>query len=335
MQDEHDPMSQLSAHLDRGWDLVSRGDLGGAEVSARKSLELDEDSPDAHNLLGYVMQAEGRAEDALEHYRAALDLDESYVDAMLNAADVLIHPLGDFDEALRMVRGAIEWLEEDELEERTDALLLEIDIHLFRGDEAAAASVARELPDGPFDNPALALQVGRARLDVGDIEGAEPLIRAAAEQRPPIADAFYYLALVLEAKADPRGALVAFLQTRELDLAAPPTPWSLPPDQFERRVQAALQRLEPELSRPLEGALVVVTDLPGAEVVAEGVDPRMPLLLDALTGHGEPIRVGRVFVYRRNLERVAAGPLEIESEVLRALVAELSATMTELGGPPS
>ena len=325
-------MSQLSAHLDRGWDLVSRGDLGGALVSARKSLELDEDSPDAHNLLGYVLQAEGRAEDALEQYRAALELDESYVDAMLNAADVLIHPLGEFDEALQMVRGAIEWLDEDEIDERTDALLLEIDIHLFKGDEAAAASVARELPDGPFDNPALALQVGRARLDVGNIEGAEPLIRAATEQRPPIADAFYYLALVLEAKSDPRGALVAFLQTRELDLVAPVAPWSLQPDQFERRVQAALQSLEPELSRPLEGALVVVTDLPGAEVVAEGVDPRMPILLDALTGPGEPLRVGRVFVYRKNIERVAAGPLEIESEVVRALAGELAATMTELGG---
>ena len=51
-QGDRGPMDQFAAHLDRGWDLVSRGDLAGALVSAEKSLELDAASPEAHNLLG-------------------------------------------------------------------------------------------------------------------------------------------------------------------------------------------------------------------------------------------------------------------------------------------
>lgn len=328
MDDEtQQPMGQLSAHLDRGWDLVSRGDFAGAVMSAEKSLELDQDSPDAHNLLGYIFQSEGRPEEALEHYRAALELDESYVDAMLNAADVLVHPLRRWDEALELVREALDWLEPDEIDERADALLLEVEIHLARGDREAARKTAKELPDGPFENPALPMSVGRACLEVGDLDRAEPLLLAALGEHPS-ADAHYYVGLVHEARERPRDALLSFLRARELDLVAPPLPWSLAPEQFEGRVQTALGRLSPEHSARLEGALVVVTDLPGAEVVAEGIDPRLPVLLDALPPpeSTQAPRAGRVFVYRRNVERVAMGLLEVENEIVRALEAELDAT---------
>ena len=66
--DDEGPMDQLNAHLDRGWDLVSRGDLAGALRSAERSLEIDGESPEAHNLIGYVHMLEGHAEKALEHY---------------------------------------------------------------------------------------------------------------------------------------------------------------------------------------------------------------------------------------------------------------------------
>jgi len=94
-------------------------------------------------------------------------------------------------------------------------------------------------------------------------------------------------------------------------------------------VQSALQQLPEALSSALEGALVIITDLPGAEVVADGLDPRMPVLLDAVSDTSPP-RVGRVFVYGRNIERVAPGLLEVEAEVARALETELRASFPEL-----
>src|SRR5919106_6255208 len=101
-------MDQFSAHLDRGWDLVQRGDARGAEASARRALELDPNSPEAHNLLGFVAALQGEGEEAIEAYRQAIALDDTYLEAMLNAAEVYIHPLGEYDESIRIIDHALE-----------------------------------------------------------------------------------------------------------------------------------------------------------------------------------------------------------------------------------
>ena len=79
-------MDQLSAHLDRGWDLAQKGDAAGASACAKRALEIDAQSPEVHNLLGYTSALTGDSEEALEHYRQAIALDETYLEAMLNAA---------------------------------------------------------------------------------------------------------------------------------------------------------------------------------------------------------------------------------------------------------
>jgi predicted Zn-dependent protease with MMP-like domain len=153
----------------------------------------------------------------------------------------------------------------------------------------------------------------------------------------PSADAFYYQGLVREARGDARGATVSFLQAREADLHAEPPPWSLNQTQFERRVQAAVRRLPERLSVRIEGALVVVSDMPGPEVVAEGVDPHVGVLLDELLdASGQAAqndqgaeRAGRVFIYQRNIERWADGADQLEDEILRALEHELTLTFME------
>jgi Flp pilus assembly protein TadD len=118
-------MDQFSAHLDRGWDLAQRGDSRGAELSARRALEIDAQSPEAHNLLGYVAALQGDFEDAIENYRQAIALDDTYLEAMLNAAEVYIHPLGDFEQAISLCEQALDLVENDD--ELVDALLLYFD----------------------------------------------------------------------------------------------------------------------------------------------------------------------------------------------------------------
>lgn len=324
-------MDQFSAHLDRGWDLISRGDFAGAKLSAEKSLELDTEAPEAYNLLGYIQAAQGHAEDALEHYRQAIELDETFVEAMLNAAEVLIHPLHDFDAALELVDDALDLAETDD--EIADTLLVKFDIHMHRGDEAAAAQVARELPRGPFENARLDFLLGRACFEVGDLESAEPLLVRAVEREPRNPDAYYYLALLRDAQEDSRAATVAFLRSRELDLAQPPPGNSLTQAQFEARVQAAIHRLPEPMRKVLEGALVVVGAMPGPEIVADGVDPRAPLLLDDHEAREGAPRVGRLFVYQRNVERMAADLVELEEELAQGLQQELVHTFPGLTAP--
>lgn len=319
-------LEQLSAHLDRAWDLVSRGDLPGAMKSANKSLELDGDSPEVHNLLGYVSAMEGRGEEALEHYEKALELDETFVEAMLNAAETCIQPLEEWDRAIEYVESALEWIAEDE--ELADALLLEVEAYFGKKDLDGARGVLARVPKGPFENPALTFAVGRAYFDLGMPDEALPHLERALSADPQQADAAYYLGMVLEGKGERRGASVAFLQSRDAELRRTPKLERVPGGEFEKRVRAALGKIPAKAQQILEGALVLVGDMPGAEVVAEGIDPRIPILLDDITRNPEgelPIKVGRLFVYQRNVERTIPQPslIAIEDAIVKFLAEEI------------
>lgn len=319
------PMDQLSAHIDRAWDRMAKGDAAGALRSAEKAAELDRESPEVQNLLGYVLAASARPEEAVEHYRQAIELDESFVEAMLNAAEVLIVPLRDFDGAIALVEQSLEWIEEDV--ELADALLLEVDAHLGKGDRDAALRVLERTPPGPFDNAAVEIALGRAWLDLGSVDAAEPHLTHALELDADASDAHYYLGLCHEQREDLPAMAMAFLRARDAELRSAPPSGPLTSQEFEERVRGAIRALPKELAVAIEGAFVIVGDVPGAEVVAEGVDPRIPVLLDGLSEEGEPPHAGRVFVYRRNVERVGLG--EERATIERAIIDELRHTFAE------
>jgi Flp pilus assembly protein TadD len=322
-------MDQFSAHLDRGWDLIQRGDAVGAEASARRALELDSDSPEAYNLLGFVAALRGEYEEAREHYRQAIALDDTYLEAILNAAELHIHPLPDFEEAERLCDDALELVETDE--ERVDALLLKFDALLGQGRADAARDLCRRFPPPPYTNPAHAFLVGRAHYEVGDKKRAIPLIEESTRVTPDSAEAFYYLGLVRDEQGDEPASTRAFLRSRELDLDAPIASWALSPAAFQEAVAASIEGLDPELSAWLDPGDVYVTTLPGAEVVVDGVDPRALLMIDSVTdsdlddpAEPESGRM-RLFVYQRNIERIAGSVEQLVSEIRAALEAELSA----------
>jgi tetratricopeptide (TPR) repeat protein len=226
----HAGMDQFTAHLDRGWDLVHRGDLRGAQLSAEKSLEVDPQAPEAHNLLGYVKAALGHAEEALELYRTAISLDDTFVEAMLNAAEVLIHPLHDFDGALGMIEEALDFAENPD--ETADALLLKYDAYAHQGDRDGARRVVRTFPEGPFESARLDFLVGRAHFESGDQHKALRLLKHAIELEPGYGDAHYTLGLVHETLGDSKAMVIAFLRAR----APPSMSWCEP------RSRACLRR---------------------------------------------------------------------------------------------
>jgi tetratricopeptide (TPR) repeat protein len=314
-------MDRLSAHLDRGWELVTQGDLNGAMASAEQTLELDGDSPDAHNLIGYIHAANGNLDMALEHYRQAIDLDEHYLEAMLNAAELLIHPLGSFAEAIRVLDQALESCQT--ADDIADASVLKVDALLQQGDRAAAGELLMGLPEGPFENQQLDFLIGRAHFELDQINEAEALIERAASHSDASADVSYYLGLLRDRQGRAGEASLAFLKTRHLDSLLPQPPWSPSHAHFESVVQTALRALPNELAQRLEGSLIMVTDLPGLEVVAEGIDPRTPLLLDEIASTPDGQEQRRMFVYQRNIERLIRQPLGLQEDVLEILSREL------------
>ncbi len=337
-------MDQFSAHLDRGWELVQKGDTRGAAASARRALELDPSSPEAHNLLGFVAAMEGEGDDAVEAYQQAIALDETYLEAMLNAAEVYISPLGDFDQAIRMCDQALDLAEVDE--EVIDALLLKFDALMGKSQRDEARDVLAHIPEGPYENPGHLFLVGRAHYELGDVDKARKFVEEAADKDPRHAEAHYYLGLVRDELGDGKGATVAFLRSRELDLLHGMPPWAPPRDTWEKTAASAFQQLNPLLSKYVSGADVFISDVPGVELVAEGVDPRALVLLDGFDAGDDgdeggapladdwrsrrvPARASRVFIYAINVARQAGQPATIEGELLVALEREITSTFLE------
>ncbi|HEY5955354.1 MAG TPA: tetratricopeptide repeat protein [Polyangiaceae bacterium] len=320
-------MDQFSAHLDRGWDLVQRGDPQGAEQSARRALEIDSQSPEAYNLLGYVAALQGDFEEAVEHYRQAIALDDTYLEAMLNAAEVCIHPMGEFDDALALCEQALDLAENDD--EIVDALLLCFDAHLGRGDVEMAKDVCRRFPKGPFENTSHTFLVGRAFFEIGEVQRAAELIEASIQTNAANPDAHYYLGLIRDERGDMAGATEAFLKARELDLEFPPAPWSLSRETFRVTVERAILALSPEHRAYLRPGEVYLADVPGVEAVVDGVDPRTAVLIDALQGENAISSSARVFVYQNNVERLAGGITGVEREITAAIEREIVALFIE------
>lgn len=319
-------MDRLSAHLERGWDLAQRGDSQGAKTSARRALELDEQAPEAHNLLGYAAALAGDFEAALESYRRALSLDDNYFEVLLNAAEILIHPLVDYSGALEMCQRALD-LAEDE-EERVDTLLLMFDALLGEGRAGEARQLCVQFPREAMENPHHTFLVGRAFYEVGDLERAAPLLGAALEAGADNAEAQYYAGLLHDELGRRDQATGAFLQARALDLRAEPASWSLSPEAFEMLLKRAVAGLDPALQAILRPGECYVADLPGVELVVDGVDPRALLLVDDIE-HLDGKPRARAFVYQRNLERLAGALEALQDEVQGALERELSAVVEE------
>lgn len=341
-------MDRLTAHLDRGWDLAQHGDVRGAEAAAQKALEIDPDAPEVHNLLGYVAALAGEPEEAVEHYRQALALDEGYFDAMLNAAEVLCFPLGEYEEAIEMCDEALTWAESDE--EKADALLVKIDALLAVRDDDKVRRALAAMPSSvlgappakkePSDEERLTgterdpvrflFAVGRAWFEVGEHERAFEFLEKALAADPFHGEANYYAALALELRGDQPLAVEHFLRVRKLDERTPAPTWSLSEASFFAAVERAVAALDPALRRFVEHAQVWIVALPGLEVICDGVDPRAPLLLDGIATPDNPgPPCARVFAYQRNIERPLGSAAELHDELVRLFEQEITATFLE------
>jgi tetratricopeptide (TPR) repeat protein len=90
-----------------GCSLHGRGQHDKAIFCWRKTLDLDEDYPDAHVRIAEAMWAKGELEQARRHYLAGLRQDRGSTDTLLDLGQLLIE-MGRNDEAGEKIRHAIE-----------------------------------------------------------------------------------------------------------------------------------------------------------------------------------------------------------------------------------
>ena len=82
------------------------GALDLAERACRKAVRGDRRDARTRNVLGVIIAAQGRIEEALKHFRAALALDPRSVHAATNLADAALN-LGRFEEARTTLENAL------------------------------------------------------------------------------------------------------------------------------------------------------------------------------------------------------------------------------------
>lgn len=348
-------MDAITAHLDRGWDLLGRGDFSAARVSAHHILQLDSDSPEGHTLLGAIAAAEGDPEEALELFRRALDADPDYLDALIYAAETAIHPLGDFAYALTLCDEAEELIGEQE--EMLDVWLLRAEAHIGQGDCQAAQRALDMLPSGGFPEASYQLRVGRVCLDVDRRQEAIERLEHALEEPSCALDAHYLLGLAKESEGRLAEAMHHLLKVHQLDNQLPRPNWAQPPERFREMAERAVGALPDSVSAQLAGVPLQVREYPALELVADGFDPRAMVMFAGISAeaaaaavsstrrrrpsNGDPseaasdpepggeLAVDRdgaalscVFVFQRNVERFACSVDAAAEELRRALVQE-------------
>ena len=129
--------SRYTAHLDRGWSLLDRGDFRQARNSALQALKIRPEVPDGAMLMAAICLAEADPDSSLEWYERAIEADPEYVDAHLAAAQILLYDLDEPQRALTRAEIARE-LDEATLADQLDLGILEIEALLGLGDYVGA-----------------------------------------------------------------------------------------------------------------------------------------------------------------------------------------------------
>jgi tetratricopeptide (TPR) repeat protein len=329
MHDDDDeregPPDPLADHLDRGWELLKENDLAGARISAQAAQAIDPKSPEAVTLLGAVAAAEGDEAAALALYRRAMKLDPEYVAPMLYAAEALMWPDEELEEALELIDRALEHADDEE--DFLDALLLKAEALIAMGEDDDARAALDELPPTQLPEASFHNRAARSFLDLGMHDEAEEHFQQAIVLDPKNADAFHGLGMAYEEKEDTRAMVKAWLRVRELDLEEPAVAWSMTQEEFEKVAEDALGELPDRIGKLLENVPIVAADYPSIEIVAEGNDPRMLGFFSGVP-YPEKSHLGGaphldcVFLYKLNIERVSRNRDEAAKEIRITLLHE-------------
>jgi cytochrome c-type biogenesis protein CcmH/NrfG len=305
--------------MDRAWELIVRGKTVPALVAAKKALDADGESPEAHNLLGYIYAMNGDVEEALLNYQHAMDLDEEYIDPVLNTAELLSHPDANPEEAIRLCRNATHLVSNPE--ELIEAILLEVEALLNLGRVGEARKRLDDVDERVSLSPAYALLLGRAFYEANDPRSAKHYIDHVLTQDPENADGLYYYGLIARDQGERIEAVTAFVKVRKRDLEDTGPPWGEHFEPIEMLIDRAIASLGERFKAMLRGSEVIIEAYPSEEQVLGEVDPRQVVLAEEIDPKGK--RFEKLWIFQGNMVRAGIMPNTAENDLAQMIEREV------------
>ena len=305
--------------MDRAWQLISNGDGMKALLAARQALLINAESPEVHNLLGCIYAMDGDFDEALSCYEKAMDLDDGYIDPLLNAAELLIHAANRTDDAIALCRRARELVGPGE--ELFEVKLLEIDALLSMGRAEEARTLLDGMPLSKKMSAIHAMLLGRALFETGDFERSREFIDFSLAKEPLMADAWYCRGLLFREEGRRIEAVSAFLTVLDSDQRRDDAPWIDQFPSFEQLMKDAIALLDVDVRQMIQAAELMVAPLPTRDQLLQEVDPRQSVFVEGIDLEKQSFE--RVWLFFKNLEHAGILPTQAEENLAQVLTDEV------------
>jgi tetratricopeptide (TPR) repeat protein len=166
-----------STHIERGWNLISRGEHAAAEEELQKALKLVPDDTQAASLLGWAQMLQEKYDDALFQFHGVLQREPEHAIARVNVGYICLKK-SIFGEAIEHLSRAI-----NDSVDRKATLYAHFYLGLLYSSREmygdAESFLGRALALGPNLIEAY-FELGRARWFGGNPEGAREAWRDGA-----------------------------------------------------------------------------------------------------------------------------------------------------------
>ena len=179
-------------HYNRGRELYASGDLEAALASFRQAAQLDPGLTLAHYNAGVVCQQLQRNDEAEAAYRAALNCDASYFDALTNLVVVLRHQAGKGEQALQAALLAVQAVPDDADNWNNLALVAR-----DRGDLESAQACSEKALSLDARKAEYAMNLGSVLLDARRVDESIACFSRAIEIDAQYAEAHMNLGIAL------------------------------------------------------------------------------------------------------------------------------------------
>jgi predicted Zn-dependent protease with MMP-like domain len=311
------------------WDAFEAGKL---ETARRRAERLGEESPEGLYLRAACCREEDDVPGAIAFLKKAIAADPDWASPELAFAELLADAPETLDEARRHAGRAVDLAEEED--EYLAALALKAGLEAEAGDVDAARETLAELPppDVALGDPESALEIADLHLAFGDAELARGRLRTLIATPPgsDSAEAWHALGCAASDLGDEAEMRAAWKRTWQLDAApgaARGEERRLTDAEVGAIAEQALEELPERARQLLRDIPIVIADQPAEADVDAGVDPRSLGLFNG-TAYPDASHLGgqpgltQILIFRRNLERMAAGDEELREEIRTTLLHE-------------